>query len=337
MNHSVTAILALLATSTVASAQSCLFHPSDTPAVGAPDPRPFGNGNPNDPTYGTMRYQVKVPAAVLGNQQLEIVELAVAPASSQVRSFGEIQIRMGHSPNPLSSSMGSNMVGFTARPVQHLQVSLPSTVDEWMPLGMAFSFRYLPSAGDLVIEFFTRGSGATGPGNPGFRTDPSIPFVWRTGAGYNNANVEAGGGIKLRLCTDTNNTIVYGEGGCQGSNGLTPQLDYSGSAQLGSTLNIHATDGPSGATSLAVLVWSFRTRSGPFALDGFGATGCSAYVYDDVVSWLVIGGGSHTVSLPLAPGLAPGLPLWNQWFFIDPPANPLGLTSSNFGRFLIGN
>ncbi|MCA8949814.1 MAG: hypothetical protein KDE27_09955 [Planctomycetes bacterium] len=319
------------------AAQVCHFHPSDTPAVGTPDPRPFGSGVPTDPVYGSMRYQMQIPTAVLGNQPLDIVEIFAAPAGTQTRSYTEIKLRLGHNPNPLTSAMGLNMVGFTDSPLAHNYVSFATTADQWLPLGMAHPFHYDPANGMLVVEFFVRDAAATGSGSTGFRTDPAIPFVWRTGSSYNNGILEAGGGIKLRFCTDAHGTTEYLEGGCPGSNSLHPQLSYGGSPQLGSTLDIHVTNGPGAAGSLAVLVFSFRPRIGPFALDGFGGTGCTTYVFSDVVSWLVTSGGSHTVSLPLATGLQPGFPLWNQWFFFDPGANPLGLSGSNFGRFMIGN
>jgi hypothetical protein len=203
---------------------------------------------------------------------------------------------------------------------------------------MAFPFRYDPANGLLVLEFFVREAAAgPGGGDVGFRTDPSIPFVWRSGSSFNNGILEAGGGIKLRFCTDTHGFLVYGDGGCSGSNGVRPTLAYGGSPQLGSTMQVGVSGGPTAPGTVGVLAWSFRPRVGPFALDVFGAPGCSAYVFGDVATWIVTSGGAHTVSLPLAPGLAPGFPIWNQWFFFDPPANALGLCGSNFGRFMIGH
>lgn len=335
-------VVALLAATALSSpsdllAQNCQFLPSDTPASGIADPRPLGNGNASDPSYGTMRYQMQVPAAVLGNQPLTIQELFVAPAGSHTRIYTEIQVRFGHSANPLSAQMVTNFTGGTSRPVQYSQIQYDAVADTWLPLGMAIPFQYNPAFGSLVLEFFVRGAGVQpgGTGSTGMRTDPSIPFVWTSGQGY-SGTVVSGGGIKLRLCTDTYGTIDYGVGGCIGSNGLRPTLSYTGSPQIGNTLQVRLDDAPA-ASSLAILVFSSGPRVGPLDLTGIGMTGCDARVFGTLLLTQVITGGSHQVAVPLPSGLPTGQRLWNQWFCIDLPANPFGVTASNFGRFLIGN
>ncbi|MCB9878427.1 MAG: hypothetical protein H6835_12580 [Planctomycetes bacterium] len=329
-------LVATLAAAVPLAAQQCLFLPADTPTLGTPDPRPFGSGNPSDPTYGTMRYQVQVPAAVLAQAQ-DIVEIFVAPAGSHTRTFTEFQVRMGHNPNGMGAAMVTNMVGFTSRPVQYNQWTFDTAANEWLPLGMAFPFHYDPQFGDLVLEFFVRQAAAApgGAGDLGLRTDPSIPFVWTSGQGY-NGTIETGGGIKLRLCTDVFGVVEYGVGGCVGSNGLRPTLGYSGSPQMGSTLDIEVEDGPPGA-GVAILVHSFVPRIGPLDLTGIGMTGCDARVFGNVLSTVLTnnGAGSLPVSLPI--GLQPGLCVWNQWFHLDLPANPFGLTCSTLGRWQIGS
>lgn len=318
-------------------AQACQFLPSDTPTTGTADPRPFGNGNGSDPTYGDMRYQIQIPAAALGNQPLEINELFVAPAGAHTRTFTDLQVRMGHNPNPLGPGMGFNTVGFTSRPVQQRFLTLDAGQDQWLPLGMMFAFQFNPAYGDLVIEFFVNDAAVLpgGTGNIGLRTDPSIPFVWTSGQGY-NGTIVPGGGIKLKLCTDHYGTIEYGMGGCVGSNGLRPKLSYGGSAQVGSTLQIQLDQAPAAASSLAFLVFSDEPRTGPFDLTAIGMTGCDARVFGQVITTEVISGGSHAAPLAIPNGLPSGIRFWNQWFCLDLPANPLGLTASNLGRFQAG-
>lgn len=336
MNHQLSITFLCAALAAGLDAQTCYHYPSDTPSTGTPDPRPWGNGNPTDPTYGTSRYQVQIPTSVLGNQPLEIVEIFVAPAGSHARTFDLMQVRFGHNPNPLTAQMVFNFVGFTARMVQMDIASFDTTADQWCPLGMTGPFSYDPANGMLVLEFLSQECAAIGgTGNVGLRTDPSIPFVWTSGSGWNGAVVN-GGGIKIAFCTDHHGFIEYNNGGCPGSNNLQPQLSYGGSAQLGQTVDIHVAGGPSTGTPIAVLVWSFYPRVGPFDLGGFGAPGCTARVHDHFVTWIVTSGGNHTVSLPLPAGLQPGFPFWNQWFFFDPPNNALGISGSNFGRFMIG-
>ncbi|MBL8754496.1 MAG: hypothetical protein JNK15_14425 [Planctomycetes bacterium] len=317
------------------AAQHCRYYPADSPATGAADPRPLGNGNPADPTYGTMRYQMQIPAAVLGPNPLDIVELFVAPAGAATRTFSEIQVRMGHNPNPLTTTMATNFVGFTARPVQHNVLEFATLADQWQPLGMAFPFTYNPANGMLVLEFFVRDAGATGgPANAGLRTDPSIPFVWTSGSGYGGTAV-AGGGIKLRFCTDHYGFVEYSVGGCPGSNAQEPRLSYAGSPQVGNTVQIQLSNVPASPT-LAVLVYGLTPRVGPVDLGFLGSPGCASRTLADVTTTHVVSGGAASVALPLPPGLPAGFPLWNQWFVIDLPANAFGLTSSDYSRFMIG-
>lgn len=336
-------LLALAAASTALTsaslqAQTCLFLPSDSPGTGATAFRPLGNGNPADPTFADMRYQIQIPASVLGNQPFDIQELYVAPAGSHDRTFTEIKVRFGHNPNPMGATMVFNTTGFTASPVQYTELQFGSTANEWLPLGMAFPFTYNPAFGSLNLEFLVRDAGVLpgGSGSVGLRTDPSIPYVWAAGQSY-NGTIVAGGGIKLRLCTDAHGTIEYGSGGCIGSNGLRPTLTYGGSTQIGNTLQIQLSDAPAANGSIAFLVYSTVPRIGPLDLTPLGMTGCDARVFGNVILTEIINGGSHLVPLPLPIGLPTGIRYWNQWFCLDLSANTFGLTASNFGEFLIGS
>lgn len=331
-------LLALAASSASLQAQTCVFVPSDSPGTGVTSFRPLGNGNPADPTFADMRYQVQIPASVMGNQPFSIKELYVAPAGSHERTFTEIKVRLGHNPNSMGATMVFNTVGFTATPVQYNQIQFGSTADEWLPLGMASAFTYNPAFGSLNVEFQVRDAGVLpgGTGDVGLRTDPSIPYVWAPGQSYNGTLV-AGGGIKLRLCTDTYGTIEYGSGGCIGSNGQRPTLSYGGSAQIGSTLQVQLSGAPSANGSIAILVYSAVPRSGPLDLTPLGMTGCDARVFANLTLTEIINGGSHQVPLTLPIGLPTGIRYWNQWFCIDLSANTFGLTASNFGGFVIGS
>lgn len=320
-----------------ATAQTCFHLPGDTPGAGAADPRPFGTVNRLDPTHGTQRYQLQIPHSVLGTQPIDICEIFVAPAGSRRREFRQFSLRLGHNPSPITTQMVFNMPGFTQTVVGTDQVSFPSTADQWLPVGMTTRFRHLPANGMLVLEFFVREAGApTGTGDAGLRTDPGIPFVWTSGAGY-AGTAFAGGGIKLRFCTDHHGVIEYGTGGCAGSDGRTPRLTYGGNGQIGSTLAIDLANARVAPGTLAVLVFSFRVRSGPFDLVVAGAPDCNAYVFGDAAEWLFTSTGALSLGIPLPATLQPCFPLWNQWFVFDPNANQLGVVSSNYGRVMLGS
>ena len=328
-------VMALVGGAEVSVAQSCLAIPSDTPGLGSPSNVPFGNNNVTDPVFSDTRYQVLVAASLMGNQPRQICDLQIATSGSRLREFEELTVTLGHnSSGQLVSQMTQNLSG----PSQVVSVSrwrLPTTANTWTPLGLAFDFMYDPAIGDLVVEFRVRGGGAaSGVGSAGLRTSQSLPYVWTQGGGY-SGNAFSGGGIKLRLCSDTNNLLALG-GGC-GSIGAAPELSYSGSAMLGGAgFEVHLNQAPANPSSPVALVWSFGLRTLPVDLGLIGATGCNTHCFGDVSQLLFANGGS--VSQQLVPPNAPlvCLPIWNQWFVFDPGANPLGVTTSNLGRVIVG-
>jgi hypothetical protein len=335
--RSVTFAAALLAAVAAPRAQGCVAVPSDDPAFGSPSSAPFGNNNPSDPIFSDLRYQLLVPRALLPNQPFRIRDLQFAPAGSRGRKLDDLTITLGHNPSgQLSAAMQGNFTGPT-RSARVQQWLAPTTANAWSSLGMAFDFVFDPALGDLVVEFRVIGGGAVGgSGTAGFRTDPAIPYVWTPGGGF-SGNAFAGGGLKLRLCTDTFGTLALG-GGCAGSGGIAPRLGYAGSAQVGGGgLVVTLADAPTAANTPAVLLWSFDLRSQPVDLGLLGAPGCVAYVFADVTAVALANGGvaSAALSVPAAP--FPCVPLWNQWLVFDPPANAFGATLSNPGRVLVGN
>lgn len=318
-------------------AQGCVAVPTDDPAFGSPSSAPFGNNNPSDPIFSDLRYQLLVPRALLPNQPFRIRDLQFAPAGSRVRKLDDLTITLGHNPTgQLSGAMQTNFVGPTwSTRVQRWLA--PTTANAWSPLGMAFDFVFDPALGDLVVEFRVVGGGATGgAGTAGFRTDSAIPYVWTPGGGF-SGNAFAGGGLKLRLCTDTHNVLAL-DGGCAGSNGQAPRLGYAGSAQVGGPgLTVQLANAPAAANTPAVLVWSFGLRSQPIDLALLGAPGCLAHVFADVTAVTLANGGAASSPLAVPPAPFGCVPLWSQWLVFDPTANAFGLTASNVGRALVGN
>lgn len=327
----------LLAGPATLRAQGCVAVPADDPASGSPSSAPFGNNNPNDPIFSDLRYQLLVPRALLPNQPFRIFDLQFAPAGSRVRQLRDLTITLGHNPSgQLSAAMQTNFTGQT-RSSRVQQWLVPTTANGWSPLGMAFDFVFDPSLGDLVVEFRVVGGGALGgAGTAGFRTDQAIPYVWTPGGGF-SGNAFAGGGIKLRLCTDAHNLLALG-GGCAGASGLPPRLGYAGSAQVGGPgLTVQLADAPPAANTPALLLWSFDLRSQPIDLLPLGAPLCLAQVFADVTTIALANGGNASATLAVPPAPFPCVPLWNQWLVSDPAANAFGATLSNPGRILVGN
>lgn len=333
-------LLGALAAGAPGRAQGCIAVPADTPAFGAPSSAPFGNNNPSDPIFSDLRYQVLVPRPLLPAQPVHIGDLQFAPAGSRMRQFLQLTVTMGHHPTgQLQNPMNLNFVGatYTTATADWL---VPTTANSWNALGLPIDFTFDPALGDLLIEFRVVGGGALGgSGTAGFRTDSALPYVWTPGGGQ-NGNVFSGGGIKLRLCTDTHGLLALG-GGCAGSTTLVPRLDYSGSAQAGGPgLQVQLTDAvvlPGAPVAPVVLAWSFGLRQAPFDLGLLGAPGCRTHVFGDVTMAGLTTGGVCALPFAVPAGPYACLPLWNQWFVLDPTANPLGIVTSNPGRILVGH
>ena len=318
-------------------AQTCFYLPSDTPATGAVDVQPFGNVDPSDPNVANQRYQIQIPSSVFGNQPRRICEVYVAPAGSRRRQFTELFVRFGHNPGSLGTSMAANMTGFTSNLVFTNGIQRETVADTWWPLGLTGTFDFDPTFGELVLEIFVRDGGApTGTGDPGFRTDPSIPYVVSRGPSF-RGTVMPGGGLKVRFCTDASELIEYGGGACAGSNGLTPRLTLSGSAQVGGPgLQVGLRDAVVRPNTAAALFWSFEVRSGAIDLSPIGMTGCGLYLRPQIVTLQTTSTGQATVSAPLRVGIAACTKVWMQWFLLDPGANSLGVVGTNFGAATIG-
>lgn len=125
--------------------------------------------------------------------------------------------------------------------------------------------------------------------------------------------------------------------GCAGSNGV-PQLSAGSIPALGQTFTLNASSMPV-AGGLWLTSFGFSTSSMPglgslpFDLAPFGAPGCNVLVSVGALLLSVQSGGNGTlaIGIPNNPTLV-GVSFANQAWVFDPPANGLGVTTSNGGR-----
>ena len=125
--------------------------------------------------------------------------------------------------------------------------------------------------------------------------------------------------------------------GCIGSNSLTPDLTFAGTGQIGTTLTHQVGNGL--ASTPAFLSLGFFTGF-PFPLDlgQFGLPGCTAYFSSANTQLTLLsttGTGAIGLPIPNDPNFV-GIVLYSQWFLIDPNLAS-GISSSNYGRALLGN
>ena len=121
-----------------------------------------------------------------------------------------------------------------------------------------------------------------------------------------------------------------------------PALSYTGSSRLGNSFTVDLANARPGA---ALLFGGFRndsfrsTVSLPWEMGPVGAPGCHVYVDAPLILGAGVN-GSGNASLPFAvprdAALVSGK-FYSQYVPLDPPANALGFTTSNYGRALIGS
>lgn len=310
-----------------ASSAQSFFVPTDTPATGTCNAFPFSTTD--------MRYQALILASDLGNAPAIIRGFSLAPCSSGVRSFTRITMKMAHlAATTLSTTFDQNLAAGPLTVMDIPSYTWNLTANVWNDVDLQVPFPY-NGVDNVVVEFLVTGS--SGAGGTMHR-DATHQRVYL--GSYAGQLTGTNGGLtafKMRLITGDGSLQVFGAG-CVGSNSLQPALSFAGTGQLGTALGVQL-DGVL-PTVPAVLHFGSSTAS-PFPLDlsASGAPGC--FLYHDV--WFALpllsdplGQASVSFNLPRF-RTAIGLLLYFQWAAVDLPANALGVTTSSYGRALVGN
>jgi hypothetical protein len=339
MNNKLLFVAPLLFSPFLASQNKCVYIPDNNPATGSCNVIPFGTQKTSK-FWRNQKYQTLIPAAKISKSPVRICELGFAPCGSGMRKFDSIVIKMAYSKSAtLSKVFASNLGGQVKTVLSQKNYVWPNTAAKWNPIGLQKDFLFIPQLGNLVIEIEVRGADIPrSPGN-GFRTgaQPRLyAFGWTTNP-PTSGSLGKTAALKMELCFDKASYNFFGMG-CKGSNNLAPNLTATGIPQLGKTIQINLSNAPT-PVSPAVLILSTSNASPlPADLTGAGAPGCFLYVRPDFLLGLGAINGKGTVKLPIpnSPSLLCAR-FYNQFLVVDPKANKLKLTSSNYGRGLIGN
>lgn len=306
------------------SAQS-FYVPTNTPTVGTANAFPF---NTTD-----MRYQALIRAVELNNTPALITGFGLAPSTSGTLAYGHVTMKMAHLASPtLSTTFDTNLAAGAVTTMDAPNFVWPVTANAWMDVDLQTPFLY-NGVDNLVVEFLVtaRVTGAA------MRRDATNQRVYL--GSYTGQLVGTDGGntaFKMRVITGDATVATFGRG-CPGSNALIPTLSFSGTSQLGQTLNHNLANALAFTPCLAAFGFS---SAPPFPIDltFLGFTGCQAYTNPVVMLGTLsdgLGAASIGVSIPLDPALV-GFLLYSQWIAIDGLAAG-GLTTSNYGRALVGN
>jgi hypothetical protein len=338
-------ILASAATcviATTAIAQGASYYiPSNTPTTGTCNVIPFGLGSAaTSATWSNQRYQCMASASQIGNSAvLDICDLAFAPCATGVKHFDSIEIVLGQTKaTTLSTTFSANLVTNVQTVLSAKNYDWYRNGGKWDRIGFDKSYLYIAANGkSLVIQITVTGArGLKSFGSGNHRTNAQqrvYRFGW-TGAPPTSGSTDRAA-LKFEVVSQKADLHRFGHG-CPGSNSLTPELAFSGSAQLGSTMSIDVSKCLGTAPTLHVIGLS-RFPTG-IDLGFIGASGCNLYETTDIIlPQITDTAGKYSIKLtvPKDRNLI-CLRLYTQAFPLDKRANNWGRTSTNYGRILLG-
>jgi len=193
--------------------------------------------------------------------------------------------------------------------------------------------------GPVILAMTITGNTFSGSFTP---TAPQLAAL-QAGDCYINIHSTALGAGEVRgQLLPSNLPTVFG-GGCDGSNGVAPQIGATGTATLGTPMSIDLYG--SIPTTFAVFAFGASRESfgGIFPLPlglstvGINAPGCYLLVDPAFTAAQLVdprGCASVPINMPLTPALV-GSSHYSQWFVLDPAANGAGLVASNGLGFTI--
>ncbi|MFO1078846.1 MAG: hypothetical protein U1E73_14080 [Planctomycetota bacterium] len=331
MRTVIASVLSLLAAS--ATAQNW-YVPDSNAAAGTCNVIPFGSSSVT--TWGSQKYQSKATAADLGAIVGVVTGLGFAPCGTGNIHFDALEVVIDHHPAgaPLDPTFANNLTPNAVTVLSVTNFDWNITADAWNEMGLQQIFVY-NGVDDVVIQITTTNAVTTG--TTGFHRDVRQRLYWFGTAGPAPATGTIGTAAqKIELSMLMGKLSTYGRG-CAGTNGI-PTVSLSGVPNPGTIVNTDMTGGlPNG---FAFQIYGL-SNGFPFPLDlgNFGMPGCLQYT-DNIASLLVFLDGSGAAAklfgIPNNGGLI-GVKVFTQFACVDPTANATGLTTSNYGRILIGN
>lgn len=337
-------LVATLATTLVASAVSAQsrFIP-DSAASGGCNVIPFGV-NTTSTTWSNQVYQTMATAADLGNAPSGLIcdiGFINCGTGNDVYHYDTIEVKLGQTTaTSLSTTFSANLAVNVQTVLSATNYDWHATGGKWHRLGLDTSYLYIAARGaNLVIQITVTGGRKLAGGLTGFYTGSRqrlYNFGW-TGTPPTTGTLGSTAALKWEVLFQMNDLNTFGVG-CPGTNG-TPALTFSGSAQIGNSFSVLLANAPARKPALHIV--GLKRLEPYFDLGAAGAPGCRLYESVDsafaVVSDANGGASAGPFKIPNDTGLL-CLRVYTQFAPFDKPqGNSLGLTTSNYGRILVGN
>lgn len=320
----------------VGTASAQFFVPDADPTTGTCNVFPFGStGGAN------VKYQQLVTPAELGNAPCTITGLGFAKCGAGTLHFNAIQVVLAHKPgaSTLVANFAQNLVSNPTIVVLGTNHDWDLPADSWQDVGMQVPFAY-NGIDNLVVEVTVTGSQwtASGTGSPGTRAGSHqrvFASNWTTSPPA-NGTLSSQFALKVEIDTGTAKVSSYGRG-CAGSNTLVPAMAVTGSPQLGQSIVFELTNALANSIALHTIGFS---NGAPYPADlGFlGAPNCFLYTDLSILAATLVDATGHGTLPFLVPNDASlvGLPVYAQFFDLDPTANAFGWTTTNYVRVQFG-
>jgi hypothetical protein len=324
----------------LAAQGTCFYVPDNVMSGG--NVIPFGSTQGSLSTWGNQKYHTLILPADVNNQTGTITSLGFGggTSGSALRHHDTIQIRMDYfqgTGTTMSTTFAQNISANAVTVLESTNYAWTQVGGVWNRIGLQKPFTYVPALGPLVVEITLTGSYIDAGGTTGLWSGSRPRMYARSWVGTPppTGSLGSSAAIKMQVCYGDPDLHSYSEG-CVGSNSLVPDLSLSGSASLGGNLTIGLANAP--ANSVAFLAIGLTAYTTPVDLVIAGAPGCRLFQSLDVVQAVptdASGAASVPGAVPNVSGLV-GLSLFTQFAPLDPTANSMGMTVSDFGRILIG-
>jgi len=330
--------VSLLATAMLLAAPisaQAFYVPTNTPGSGTCNVIPFGT-NKTSATWVNQLYQTVVTDADLGTPAgpLTICDVAFASCNTQIRGFDELKVTMGQLPGGiLTSTFANNLVNNVQVVLDVKNYAWPVTGGAWTDIGLTNLYTYIPGQGDLVIEILAIGNDVLGGSSSGFHRDTRPRAYATTWVGTPPTSGSTGSAaLIMRLTSGLASIGNYGIG-C-GAGPLA--INATGSSQLGQTFTLQVTNGPANQPG-AINIGFFLVN---IDLTPLQMPGCTMYNAISVPVPVALDATGSSVLVPVTVPQNPALicaRTYAQGVAIEPNANPLGVSASDYVRAVTGN
>ncbi len=298
----------------------------------------------------TLRYQTIFPAALFKSQPCLVNDILVAPStrmdpSIQTAVYEDIEIRMGATALATpTTDWGKNNPNPTTVYRGPMRVTFEKSV--WRGMGLPKPYLHTPTStqGNLCVEFilwkFDAAFTSTTRSIQAVTTSVQRAFYHNWTQSQSTQPTVGSGGAKMGLVCHNGHFVVT-EQGCTSSSKTTLAISANTYPKQGKPISISLTGG-SPDTPVVLVVGGTDTRSalGTFPIDAgpLGARGC--FIWND---WLAFAATSTDRSTGNAildltvPARRNAPRAYAHWWNLDPKANALGMTSSNYAKILLGD